>query len=159
MESSELSWSYGKLWLTASPALVAGADIKGVGIPVIPDMENISARHFKDRSTLPCHRGELLGRHVFGNLFYVTACQPDTIPCNMVTDFLLRVFQHHLVSSSHAVVIDHGKILVFRQQVITLVLEWGNKGILLVDPIVIIILLGKPEQSLIIAFLPKRIQS
>ena len=66
----------------------------------------------------------------------------------MVTDFLLRVFQHHLVSSSHAVVIDHGKILVFYQQVITLVLARRDKGILLVDSI-----------ALIIAFIPKRIQS
>ena len=133
-------------------------DIKRVGLPVISGIENISARHFKDRYSLFRYSLELFCHHILCHLFDVIACQTGSISGNMVTDFLFRIFQHHLVCATHAVVIDHGKILVFNQQVITLVLERRGKGILLIDTVSVIILFGSLEQSFIITLVPKFVQ-
>lgn len=135
------------------------SDIKRVGFPVISRVENVSARHLKNRCALLRHGQKLFGYHLFGYTFYIIACQPDSISIDVVTDFLLRVFQHHFVRTANTIVIDHGKIFIFYEQVITLVLKWGGKGVLFVDSVTIVILLGKPEQPFIISLVPELVQS
>ena len=76
----------------------------------------------------------------------------------MVTHFLLRMFQKHLIRSSDTAVIDYRKVFVFDKQVIAPVLTWLSVGLLLVHAISVVVLFGKRQQSFIVAFLLQLIQ-
>ena len=73
----------------------------------------------------------------------------------MVSDFLLREFQHHLISTPDTPVIHDSEILVIDNKAVTLVVRSRRISIFFVDSVAIVILLGKHQQSLIIAFVPK----
>ena len=73
----------------------------------------------------------------------------------MVSDFLLREFQHHLVGSPDTPVVHDSKIPVIDNKAVTLVVRSRRISIFLVDTVAVIILLGKRKQPLIITFVPK----
>ena len=56
--------------------------------------------------------GELFRRHLPGNLFYRLSGNIDTVTPDMVANFLLREFQHHLVGSPDTPVVHDSEILI-----------------------------------------------
>ena len=86
--------------------------IQRVRFPVICDIQHVTVRHLECRCLLLCHSGELLCDHILGNLFDCLSGKIDTVTPDMVTDFLLREFQHHLVGSPDTPVVHDSEILI-----------------------------------------------
>lgn len=72
-------------------------DIERVGFPVVPDIQDFTARKLERGDFLPRHGGELLRHHIFGHRFYIVAGSVGAVTPDVVAYFLLRVLQHDLV--------------------------------------------------------------
>lgn len=99
------------------------SDIERVGFPVVPDIQDFTARKLERRDFLPRHGGELLRHHIPCHCFHIVAGSVDAVTPDVVAYFLLRVLQHDLVGTPDAPVIYHGEILILDKKVIATVPE------------------------------------
>ena len=109
--------------LRDQPGIGGLPDIKHIGVLVIFDIQHVAVRHLEGRNLLMRQSGELFRRHLPGNLFYRLSGNIDTVTPDMVANFLLREFQHHLVGSPDTPVVHDSEILILGNQAVTLVVR------------------------------------